>query len=264
LSDNHVEDSTIGTIKPNSAGAGNTTGAAAGAASSTSGLPASGPGAIRQERPKWIEPFSLVITAVATVAGVLVGIYLGRQSDETARIIAINALSLRVENVMDSHQGSRACSRYAVKAGLVDALMKSNPVASLPNGRLPDDPTGDKDECVAGLYRTIPYDKDHPVPDVTKWDFAREQIMSFLNIVDAAAALTHVKSPDDFEKERKNYSESEINLVEMLQGIVDDDSRSIMQAWAKVENRDNQARGKPDEKLSDIWKVCRIVDCDHP
>lgn len=247
----------------------NATGRPAGASSSTSDASSSGasdprPTGIARERPKWVEPFSLIITAVATVAGVFVGIYLGGQSDETARIIAINNLSLRVENVMDSHQGSRACSRYAVKAGLVDMLVKSTPVSSLPGARLPDDATGDKDECLAGLYRTIPYDKDRPVPDVTKWDFAREQIMSFLNIVDSAAVLTHVKSPASFDKERNKYSESEINLVEMLQGIVDRDTISIMREWAKAENHDNEAQGKTAEKLSDIWRVCRIVDCGQP
>jgi hypothetical protein len=222
------------------------------------------PSGFYPERPKRIDTVSAAVTALATIIGVLVGYYAGRQSDETARIIGINNLSSRVESVMDSHQGSRACSRYVVKLGLVDALYNAAPVRSLDDGKLPDDPSGDKEDCLAGIYRTIPYDAAHPVPEATKWDYAREQIMSFINIVDAAAALTTVQSFETFEKEKYKLSESEKVLVEMLDGIVDGDTKALLREWTAAENRDNAIKHKPNKKLEDIWKVCRVVDCEAP
>jgi len=192
-----------------------------------------------------------VITAVATALGVIVGIAIGKGADETARNIGINNLLAQLENVMDSHQGTRACSRYVVHFDLVEELIRSKPVQKLP------DDDGDKAQCLGGIYRHVTFDKEHPIPTATEWDYLREQITSYLNIVDLAASYTTAKSYKETKKRSKVLPSEEKGLVRMLNGIVDEDSVALMHKWAEVENRIY----KKSETLEEIWGVCRVVDC---
>jgi hypothetical protein len=225
--------------------------------------PSGGGDASSPRESKKIDQISLLITAAAAVMGVVVGYIVGLQADETARIIGINNLLSQVEHVMDSHQGTRACARYIVKANLVHALLKSTPVKQMAQGRLPEDDTGNKDECLAGIYRVVSFDSAHAIPAATEWDYAREQTMSFLNILDLAASYTSIKSPDEVSGQLDKLAKSERTLVEMLQGITDEDTIQLMREWKEVENQENKDKGKKIETIKEIWKVCQVVNCEE-
>jgi hypothetical protein len=186
---------------------------------------------------------------------------IGHNADENTRTVGINNILAQVETVIDSHQGTRPCIRYVLKAGLVSNLVDDHvPDAASIEANATDETRKAKSECLGGLYIKQPSLLGHDAPEI-EWIYTRGEIMAFLNVIELAAAYSSSEKAVKHNEAESTFplKTGQQMLVRYLDGILtSEEGFGILHAWHEYERRKPEFAG---ETIEELWVVCRTIDC---